>query len=286
MFAVAWKWEITLKWQIWDLGAFIKNFQKKNAHADKLFWDCACEEVRTTESRPICTGRHGSLQSTHRYPALASSSCVVTVEHQTANRGGDLSSPAVSRRAAAMPPLPRLLHRHLSLSLLRLQSSRQPWPTAADAFLRRGLASSSSPASAVAAGREKSSRRTLVYLLGVAAAMVGASYAAVPLYRRFCQATGYGGTVQRREVPLLVRFGFSLFVANGDTWYSGTAHCAGITIRFLIWSMLTSRPHDWLGFSSKHCCFAKLCVEIIAIPRLCGVHNYRSSFIGFTRGYV
>lgn len=25
------------------------------------------------------------------------------------------------------------------------------------------------------------------------------SYAAVPLYRRFCQATGYGGTVQRRE---------------------------------------------------------------------------------------
>ncbi|XWS52892.1 hypothetical protein CRYUN_Cryun11dG0111200 [Craigia yunnanensis] len=30
-------------------------------------------------------------------------------------------------------------------------------------------------------------------------AMVGSSYAAIPLYRRFCQATGYGGTVQRRE---------------------------------------------------------------------------------------
>ncbi|KAJ0435047.1 putative cytochrome c oxidase assembly protein CtaG/Cox11 [Helianthus annuus] len=26
--------------------------------------------------------------------------------------------------------------------------------------------------------------------------------AAVPLYRRFCQATGYGGTVQRREVSV------------------------------------------------------------------------------------
>ncbi|XP_021899920.1 uncharacterized protein LOC110816164 isoform X3 [Carica papaya] len=25
------------------------------------------------------------------------------------------------------------------------------------------------------------------------------SYAAVPLYRRFCQATGYGGTIQRKE---------------------------------------------------------------------------------------
>ncbi|XP_062214771.1 cytochrome c oxidase assembly protein COX11, mitochondrial-like [Phragmites australis] len=29
--------------------------------------------------------------------------------------------------------------------------------------------------------------------------MVGASYAAVPLYHRFCQATGYGGTVQHRK---------------------------------------------------------------------------------------
>ncbi|KAM0885438.1 hypothetical protein ACQ4PT_030343 [Festuca glaucescens] len=95
-----------------------------------------------------------------------------------------------------MLPLPRLLHRHLSLPLVRRHTPFHPWLPAADAFLSRGLASSSS---AAAAGREKSSRRTLGYLLGVAAAMVGASYAAVPLYRRFCQATGYGGTVQRRE---------------------------------------------------------------------------------------
>lgn len=38
-----------------------------------------------------------------------------------------------------------------------------------------------------------------IYLTALAFGMVGASYAAVPLYRRFCQATGYGGTVQRRE---------------------------------------------------------------------------------------
>jgi cytochrome c oxidase assembly protein subunit 11 len=31
------------------------------------------------------------------------------------------------------------------------------------------------------------------------AAMVGAAYAAVPLYRLFCQLTGYNGTVQRAE---------------------------------------------------------------------------------------
>lgn len=48
--------------------------------------------------------------------------------------------------------------------------------------------------------REQKSRKMLYYLTGLVFAMVGCTYAAVPLYRRFCQATGYGGTVQRREV--------------------------------------------------------------------------------------
>lgn len=47
--------------------------------------------------------------------------------------------------------------------------------------------------------REEKSRKMLYYLTGLVFAMVGCTYAAVPLYRRFCQATGYGGTVQRRE---------------------------------------------------------------------------------------
>ncbi|XP_028800573.1 cytochrome c oxidase assembly protein COX11, mitochondrial-like isoform X1 [Neltuma alba] len=47
--------------------------------------------------------------------------------------------------------------------------------------------------------REQKSRKMLIYLSALVVAMVGSSYAAVPLYRRFCQATGYGGTVQRRE---------------------------------------------------------------------------------------
>ncbi|XVE59572.1 hypothetical protein DITRI_Ditri05aG0056800 [Diplodiscus trichospermus] len=49
------------------------------------------------------------------------------------------------------------------------------------------------------ASKEQKSRKTLLYLTALVFAMVGSSYAAVPLYRRFCQATGYGGTVQRRE---------------------------------------------------------------------------------------
>ena len=44
-------------------------------------------------------------------------------------------------------------------------------------------------------------RHQLVALLlaGFVAAMVGLSFASVPLYRAFCQATGYGGVPQRAE---------------------------------------------------------------------------------------
>lgn len=46
---------------------------------------------------------------------------------------------------------------------------------------------------------QKKSQATLMYLVALVIAMVGCSYAAVPLYRKFCQATGFGGTVRRRE---------------------------------------------------------------------------------------
>ncbi len=36
-------------------------------------------------------------------------------------------------------------------------------------------------------------------LAGLVAAMIGLSFAAVPLYRMFCQVTGYGGVPQRAE---------------------------------------------------------------------------------------
>ncbi|XVF05170.1 hypothetical protein REPUB_Repub05bG0148500 [Reevesia pubescens] len=60
--------------------------------------------------------------------------------------------------------------------------------------IQRHYASNASNAS-----KEQKSKKTLWYLTALVFAMVGSSYAAVPLYRRFCQATGYGGTVQRRE---------------------------------------------------------------------------------------
>eukprot|EP00095_Tigriopus_kingsejongensis_P007332 snap_masked-scaffold589_size129586-processed-gene-0.5 protein:Tk07332 transcript:snap_masked-scaffold589_size129586-processed-gene-0.5-mRNA-1 annotation:"cytochrome c oxidase assembly protein mitochondrial" len=43
--------------------------------------------------------------------------------------------------------------------------------------------------------RERS-KTTMFYVFSLAIATAGASYAAVPLYRMFCQSTGYGGTVK------------------------------------------------------------------------------------------
>ncbi|XP_059094609.1 cytochrome c oxidase assembly protein COX11, mitochondrial-like [Tigriopus californicus] len=45
--------------------------------------------------------------------------------------------------------------------------------------------------------RKQQSRTTLFYVMSMAIGTVGLSYAAVPLYRIFCQSTGYGGTVKQ-----------------------------------------------------------------------------------------
>ena len=65
---------------------------------------------------------------------------------------------------------------------------------------------------------------TAVSLVVFVAAMVGMSFAAVPLYREFCQATGYNGTVRRAEaaptetVDRWVTVRFDANVGNGLGW--------------------------------------------------------------------
>ncbi len=44
-----------------------------------------------------------------------------------------------------------------------------------------------------------SNRKVAVLSALVVACMVGLAYASVPLYRMFCQVTGFGGTTQRAE---------------------------------------------------------------------------------------
>ena len=55
--------------------------------------------------------------------------------------------------------------------------------------------SSSSAAARSVAGQKKAKEQGL-YLVSLVVGMVGLTYASVPLYRLFCQATGFGGTVK------------------------------------------------------------------------------------------
>jgi cytochrome c oxidase assembly protein subunit 11 len=71
---------------------------------------------------------------------------------------------------------------------------------------------------------ERAKKLTALALAGVIAGMVGLTAAAVPLYRLFCQVTGYGGTTQRAaaapEQPLdqIIEVRFSADVARGLPW--------------------------------------------------------------------
>jgi len=48
-------------------------------------------------------------------------------------------------------------------------------------------------------GRAPNNTRVALICVAVFIAMVGASFAAVPLYRLFCQVTGFGGTVSQAD---------------------------------------------------------------------------------------
>ena len=67
--------------------------------------------------------------------------------------------------------------------------------------------------------------RTGVVLVGVVAGMVGLSFASVPLYRLFCQVTGYGGTTQVAEAApgavaeRIIKVRFNADTAPGLPWY-------------------------------------------------------------------
>lgn len=95
--------------------------------------------------------------------------------------------------------------RCFATSLSRASAPPRPADLAWDSV--RGLSSMHAPccramstsAGRGGPGRDASSRNRAVALYALAGAtfMLGLSYVAVPLYRMFCAATGYGGTVQR-----------------------------------------------------------------------------------------
>ncbi len=75
-----------------------------------------------------------------------------------------------------------------------------------------------------AAARRRNARTGLV-LTGIVAGMIGLSFASVPLYRLFCQVTGYGGTTQVAEAPpgavaeRVIKVRFNADTAPELPWY-------------------------------------------------------------------
>ena len=53
--------------------------------------------------------------------------------------------------------------------------------------------------------RARRNRRTFVAIVGVGLAMLGLGFASVPLYRIFCQQTGFNGTTQRADAGVTVK---------------------------------------------------------------------------------
>ena len=106
----------------------------------------------------------------------------------------ELAKDMLARCLSARPPG---AHRLPSLALRRLCVGR-PRPNAG-----RQSASAAGPSAASASGRTDDNRWDNTSLaagcLAVAVAFVGLTYASVPLYRIFCQATGFGGTVKTHK---------------------------------------------------------------------------------------
>ncbi len=69
-----------------------------------------------------------------------------------------------------------------------------------------------------APGHSRRNRLTALVAAGVVFGMVGAAYAAVPLYQMFCQVTGFGGTTQvAAEAPAAVGERLITVRFNADT---------------------------------------------------------------------
>ena len=73
--------------------------------------------------------------------------------------------------------------------------------------------------------RQQRSNATIAFAcLSFFVCMIGAAYASVPLYRIFCQVTGYGGTTQRVEqysdtiLDKTIKVRFDANTANGLPW--------------------------------------------------------------------
>jgi len=89
-------------------------------------------------------------------------------------------------------------------------------------------------------------RRLALICAAVFAAMVGLSFAAVPLYRAFCQATGFAGTV-RRATHASAAISDRTVVVSFDT-----------NVRGLAWSFTPDKPSQVTRLGESKLAFFKV----------------------------
>ena len=97
-------------------------------------------------------------------------------------------------------------------------------------------------------------RRTALIALGAVAGMAGLSYASVPLYRMFCQITGFDGTTMRADKPAdrvlkrEITIRFDATVGQGLPWtfkpeqVSQRLHVGETGLAFYAAKNLTDKP--------------------------------------------
>lgn len=87
--------------------------------------------------------------------------------------------------------------------------------------------------------RDRRNRRTLIAMAGIGLAMLALGFASVPLYRIFCERTGWGGTPQRAAENVQVReatghmmsIRFDSNVQPGMPWqFFPEHHTANVTV--------------------------------------------------------
>ncbi len=103
------------------------------------------------------------------------------------------------------------------------------------------------------AGLDRKNRKTATTALAVVAGMVALSFASVPLYRAFCQITGFDGTTKRADKPAdrvlarKIEVRFDATVGQGLPWtfkpqqVSETLHVGETGLAFYAAKNLTDR---------------------------------------------
>ncbi|MDY7097816.1 MAG: cytochrome c oxidase assembly protein [Pseudomonadota bacterium] len=103
----------------------------------------------------------------------------------------------------------------------------------------------SNPTATLSTETERKNLRTGMLALLFAASMVGLGFASVPLYRLFCQVTGFGGTTQVASASDAAR------AAAGATGKTISIRFDGSTARDVPWTFRPSQPTDTVEIGQR-----------------------------------